>query len=307
MTTATPTTPARQFKLKAEDRPAGSMTQSEAIQHHYDNDTRFFSLWLDPSLTYSSGRWFDPITGADLAADLTAAQDEKLRFHLDAAKVEAGTRLIDIGCGWGATLRGASQDRGAAYALGLTLSNDQLSHIESQGWPNVEARLQDAYTFTTDEPFTAAISIGAFEHFAKPNMTRPEKIEIYARFFETMAAALTTGARFSLQTIVWEDVDFEHSNTSLPETVFPESSIPYIEEVVEASAPTFRLVYLENDPKHYATTLQHWINNIKARQDDIIAEWGEEKYNFFYDYLRYSRLAFTRRKNSLARFVLQKR
>ncbi|WP_075221984.1 class I SAM-dependent methyltransferase [Acuticoccus yangtzensis] len=297
---------AKHFELKLKDRPAGSMSQTEAIQHHYDNDTRFFSLWLDPSLTYSSGRWFDPITGAPLADDLAAAQDAKLAFHLDAAQVTEGTRLIDIGCGWGATLRGASQ-RGAAHALGLTLSNDQLTHIAAQGWDNVEARLEDAYTFTTDEPYTAAISIGAFEHFAKPGQTRAEKIATYARFFEVMAAALTPNARFSLQTIVWEAVDFEHSNTSLPETVFPESSIPYIEEVVEASAPTFRLVYLENDPRHYAMTLDVWLKNLKAQKALIEAEWGTEKYQFFLDYLRYSRLAFTRRKNSLARFVLQRR
>ncbi|UOM32791.1 class I SAM-dependent methyltransferase [Acuticoccus sp. I52.16.1] len=305
-TTAKASTTTRQFKLKPEDRASGDMSQSEAIQHHYDNDTRFFAQWLDPSLTYSSGRWFDPISGTALAETLSQAQDEKLRFHLDAAKVGEGSRLIDIGCGWGATLKGAV-DRGATRALGLTLSNDQLTHIESQGWPGVEARLEDVYAFQPAEPFTAAISIGAFEHFAKPNMTRPEKIAIYGRFFETMAGALATGARFSLQTIVWEDVDFEHSNTSLPETVFPESSIPYIEEVVEASAPTFRLVYLENDPRHYAQTLQEWLKNMKAKEADIVAEWGEEKYSFFHDYLRYSRLAFTRRKNSLARFVLQKR
>ena len=307
MTTARRATAARTFQLKPEDRETGDMSRTEAIQHHYDNDTRFFSMWLDESLTYSSGRWFDPLTGAPLAESLEAAQKEKLRFHLDAAKVGAGSRLLDIGCGWGATLRGAAEDRGAAYALGLTLSQDQLDHIEAQRWPNVEARLQDAYGFTTEEPFTAAISIGAFEHFAKPNMSRAEKIETYGAFFRVIAAALAPGARFSLQTIVWEAVDFDHSNTSLPETVFPESSIPFIEEVVEAAAPTFRLVYLENDPKHYAQTLQEWLKNMKAREEEIVAEWGEEKYNFFYDYLRYSRLAFTRRKNSLARFVLQRR
>lgn len=299
-------TSARSFQLKP-DEPTDGMSQTEAIQHHYDNDTRFFSLWLDPSLTYSSGRWFDPITGDPLATTLAEAQDAKLAFHLDAARVGPGTRLLDIGCGWGATLRGATADRGAAMALGLTLSQDQLDHINASAWPNVSARLEDAYQFTADEPFTAAISIGAFEHFAKPNMSRAEKIAIYAAFFERMAAALTPNARFSLQTIVWEYVDFDHSNSSLPETVFPESSIPFIEEVVEASAPTFRLVYMENDPKHYQLTLEEWIKNIKAKREQIVAEWGEEKYNFFYDYLRYSRLAFTRRKNALARFVLQRR
>ncbi|WP_420391884.1 class I SAM-dependent methyltransferase [Acuticoccus sp.] len=290
----------------AEIAEAQRMSAEEAIRYHYDNDTQFFALWLDPTLSYSCARWHDPLTEAPVAATLHDAQLEKLRHHLDAARVGEGTRVLDVGCGWGAILEAASR-RGAAHALGLTLSEDQLAHIEAAGWPRTEARLEDAFAFTTEAPFDAAISIGAFEHFAKPHMSREEKVATYRAFFERLAAALTPGARFSLQTIVWEAVDFETSKTTLPEIIFPQSDIPFIEEIVMGSADAFRLIYLENDPKPYQLTLEAWLENFRAQREPIVAEWGEAKYAFFLDYLRYSRLAFTRRKNSLARMVFVRR
>ena len=286
---------------------AQAMSRAEAIAYHYDQDTRFFSLWLDPSLSYSAGRWFDPVTGRSLAGDLSEAQAEKVRHHLAAARVGKGSSVVDVGCGWGAVLHEAVASCGAARAVGLTLSADQLEYVRGARWPGVEIHLHDVFAYEAEAPFDAAISIGAFEHFAKPSMSRPEKIETYAAFFERLAAMLRPGARFSLQTIVWDDVPFELSKTVLPEHVFPQSDIPYIEEIVEASEATFRLVYLENDPKHYALTLDAWIANLKENREIILAEWGVEKYDFFEHYLRSSRLAFTRRKNSLARLVLVRR
>ena len=282
------------------------MSAQEAIEYHYDNDTAFFALWLDPTLSYSSGRWTTPLVGKPAAADLAAAQTAKIAFHLDAAAVRPGTALIDVGCGWGAVLK-AAMDRGAASALGLTLSQDQCGHILHQSWPAVDVLLQDVFAFDTDRRFDAAISIGAFEHFARPHMDRDEKVATYRAFFERMHAIMTPGARLSLQTIVWDAMTFEDSKRWIPQTVFPQSDIPFIAEVVESSAGTFRLVYIENDPKDYALTLEAWIANLKAARETVLARWDAAKYDFFEHYLRNSRLAFLRRKNSLARFVLERR
>jgi cyclopropane-fatty-acyl-phospholipid synthase len=171
----------------------------------------------------------------------------------------------------------------------------------------VEARLEDVFAYTPDRTFDGAISIGAFEHFARPEMDRSEKVAVYRDFFGRMHAALAPGARLSLQTIVWDDLTFDEAKRWIPETVFPQSDIPFIEEVVAGSHETFRLVYLENGPQDYALTLSAWIANLKAARGEVAARWGEEKYVFFERYLRNSRLAFTRRKNSLARFVLERR
>jgi cyclopropane-fatty-acyl-phospholipid synthase len=290
----------------ADVEEARAMNAAEAIQYHYDNETAFFALWLDPTLSYSSGRWSDPLGRAPAARDLAEAQRAKIAFHLDAARLPDGGALIDVGCGWGAVLVEAAA-RGAGEAVGLTLSRDQYDHIRAGRAPGVTVVMEDAFAFTPSRRFDGAVSIGAFEHFARPEMDRAEKVATYSAFFERMHGMLADGARFSLQTIVWDAVTFAEAKRWIPQTVFPQSDIPFIEEVVAGSADTFRLVYLENDPRDYARTLAAWIANLRAHRETILARWGEEKYVFFERYLRNSRIAFTRRKNALARFILERR
>ena len=292
--------------IPADASSARAMRADEAIQYHYDNDTAFFSLWLDETLSYSAARWRPPMAGGAPPANLEAAQAEKIAFHLQSVGIPEGGSLLDIGCGWGAVLNEAIRT-GAGSAVGLTLSRDQQTHIAERALPNVEVALQDVFSYTPDERFDGAISIGAFEHFATPAMDRQRKIATYRDFFQRMHAALAPRACLSLQTIVWDDLTFDEAKTWIPETVFPQSDIPFIEEVVAGSHDTFRLIYLENGPEDYARTLEAWIANLKAARETIETRWGPEKYTFFERYLRNSRLAFTRRKNSLARFVLQRR
>lgn len=286
---------------------AAKMSASEAIEYHYDNDTRFFSLWLDPTLSYSAARWREPLAAEPFTDELAAAQDAKLRYHLDAVALPEGGALIDVGCGWGAVLHRAVSEYRASRAVGLTLSRDQHAYVTEKNWPGVEVILHDVYRYESGSPFDGAISIGAFEHFARPEMDRTAKVAVYREFFERMHSLLRRGARFSLQTIVWDAVTYDTARQNLLETVFPQSNLPFVEEVVAGSQDTFRLMYLENDPLQYELTLAAWIDNLRAHRDTIVSEWGPGKFEFFESYLRSSRLGFARRKISLARFVLVRR
>ena len=284
-----------------------NLGKDEAIQYHYDNDTEFFSLWLDDTVTYSSGRWFAPLQADPIVTDLNAAQSEKLRFHLDALALKPDATLLDVGCGWGSILKRAVADYGVKRAVGLTLANDQLKHIEDLGDPRIEARLQDVFFYAPEERYDGIISIGAFEHFASPTMSKAQKIDIYSRFFEKCHAISKPKSTLSLQSIVWDHVDFDEAKTLIPETVFPNSDIPFLDEILLASNKYYFLEYVENRRDDYAQTLSAWISNLQSRKDEIIARWDHVKYDFFEDYLRTSRIAFVRRKNSLARLVLRRR
>lgn len=281
------------------------LSAREAISHHYDNDTAFFSLWLDETLSYSAARWRAPHGKGEKAASLAAAQVAKIDFHLDAVRLPAGASVLDVGCGWGAVLERAVTQRGAARAVGLTLSQDQYDHVAAKNIPGIEVRLEDFFAYDTTDPFDAVVSIGAFEHFARPSMGREEKIAVYRVFFEACRRLMKKGGYLSLQTIVWDGVSFEEAKQWIPQAVFPESDIPFIEEVVSASHESFRLEYLENQREDYIDTLEAWIENLRAARATVLERWGEEKYKFFEDYLRNSKLAFQRRKNSLARFTFR--
>ncbi len=81
-----PRTPAEQ------DESAGGARRN--IEHHYDLSNEFFELFLDPTLTYSSALFEEGDT-------LEQAQRRKIDRLLDGTRTGAGTRLLDIGTGWG--------------------------------------------------------------------------------------------------------------------------------------------------------------------------------------------------------------
>ncbi|WP_197495296.1 class I SAM-dependent methyltransferase, partial [Mycobacterium kyorinense] len=70
--------------------------ESQAI---YDLSNEFFSLFLDPTMTYTCAYFErDDMT-------LEEAQIAKLDLALDKLKLEPGMTLLDVGCGWGSTMR----------------------------------------------------------------------------------------------------------------------------------------------------------------------------------------------------------
>jgi len=115
------------------------------IAAHYDLSNDLFQAFLDPTLSYSSA-WFDDDADLTTARDLEAAQLRKIDGILDYAAVRAGTRVLEIGTGWGALAIRAAQ-RGARVTS-VTLSQEQLDlaamRVEDAGVGHlVELRLQD--------------------------------------------------------------------------------------------------------------------------------------------------------------------
>src|SRR5262249_41649010 len=72
-----------------------------AVRHHYDVSNDFYALWLGPTMTYSSGLWSE----GDDPDDLEAALERKIDRFAARVLPGAGARALDVGCGWGGTLR----------------------------------------------------------------------------------------------------------------------------------------------------------------------------------------------------------
>jgi cyclopropane-fatty-acyl-phospholipid synthase len=69
-----------------------------AVQAHYDLSDEFFQLFLDPTRTYSCAYF------ARKDMTLQQAQIAKIDLALGKLRLRPGMTLLDIGCGWGATL-----------------------------------------------------------------------------------------------------------------------------------------------------------------------------------------------------------
>lgn len=284
-------------------QPRGGATR-RAIEHHYDVSSDFYRLWLDERMVYSGALWEGPPH-----ADLEAAQLAKLGWHASAARAEGAQRVLDVGCGWGAMLRYLTEERGVAHATGLTLSSAQESVAREMVDGRAEVRLEDWRDHRPEQPYDAVVSIGAFEHFARNDLTGAERRAVYSEFFAACASWLPPGGRLSLQSIAYEDFDpaTGHVSSFFSESIFPESSLPLLTDIVSASDPWFAIVAARSDAAHYEHTLHLWQQRLEAHQDAAVSLVGRDTYRRYIRYLRVSRAMFDRRVCTLYRLAMERR
>jgi cyclopropane-fatty-acyl-phospholipid synthase len=238
-----------------------------AIQHHYDVGNELYRLFLDESMTYSAALF----TGDE---DLEAAQVAKIEHHIAAAHAANAKRVLDIGCGWGATLRRLVEHHGVGHATGLTLSREQAAWIGER--PNVTVRIESWTDHVPAAPYDAIISVGAFEHFARHDSTEREKIAGYRAFFERCHAWLAPGGHLSLQTIAYGNSRRADFSPFFANEVFPESDLPRLQEIAAASDLLFEIESVRNDRAHYERTCVEWRRRLRAHRDEAVAAVGEE-------------------------------
>lgn len=281
----------------------GGGASREAIERHYDVGRDFYRMWLDARMVYSCAYW--PGEPGD---DLDAAQVAKLDWHATAACVDGAARVLDVGCGWGAMLAYLTGERDVGHVTGLTLSADQAGYVGDRQ-PDADVRLEDWRDHNADEPYDAIISIGAFEHFARPELTTAERRDVYRAFFERCFGWLVEDGRLSLQTIGYDDFDQTTGPVSsfFTDKVFPESTLPFLSDIVVAAEPSFRVLALRSDGEQYAQTLKLWQGRLQAGADQAAALVGRETYRHYLRYLRLSRAMFERRVCTLYRLVLERR
>ena len=99
--------------------------RKEAIAKHYDLGNDFFSLWLDETLTYSSGIF------NETTKDLSDAQNNKYQKMIDLIRPNNGDRVLEIGCDWG----GFAEYLGKKYDVKLdciTISKKQFEYTKER-------------------------------------------------------------------------------------------------------------------------------------------------------------------------------
>ena len=270
---------------------------ASAIRHHYDVGHDFYRLWLDDSMTYSCALW----EGDD--DTLEAAQERKLRLHLDAIRADEAGSVLDVGCGWGSLLRRLTQDHGVERAVGLTLSDDQAAVVERAGYPGVEVRTESWTDYEPDAPFDGIVSIGAFEHFATPDDSPAERARVYRAFFERCRGWLTDDGALSLQTIAYANMARADASEFIQREIFPDADLPTLAEIATAAEGVFETRWLRNDRLHYARTLEEWGRRLRRRRDEAIELVGPEIVARYERYLKHSAFGFRMGKLCLLRIA----
>ncbi|MHC9291070.1 cyclopropane mycolic acid synthase family methyltransferase [Mycobacterium sp. LTG2003] len=276
------------------------------VQAHYDLSDDFFRLFLDPTQTYSCAYFErDDMT-------LEEAQLAKIDLALGKLGLEPGMKLLDIGCGWGATMRRAIE-RYDVDVVGLTLSKNQAAHVKQMfdGMDTERSRrvlLEGWEQF--DEPVDRIVSIGAFEHFGRDR---------YDAFFAKTYRALPADGVMLLHSIcgihpkdaqeLGIPVTFELARfiKFILTEIFPGGQLPSIPMVDElATKAGFTVTRKQSLQPHYAKTLDIWAANLEANREQAIAIQSEEVYERYMKYLTGCAKLFRRRQVDVVQFTLQK-
>ncbi|MCB0594861.1 MAG: class I SAM-dependent methyltransferase [Lewinellaceae bacterium] len=242
-------------------------------------DLNFIYSTIDEIFRLSMGETGD-FSGAmyngDFSMALEEAQEAKHRFIVKNLNIGEGTRVLDLGCGWGPFLNYA-QNKAGAECVGLTLAEEQVKACRKNGF---EVYLKDCRAVKPEDfgRFDAAVSLGAFEHFCSiDEYLAGKQEEVYRNFFKTVYDLLPPGGRFFLQTMVfgknmldYEEIDIEADKNSnsyilaLMIKQFPGSWLPYGPEMItRAAAPFFNLAYSSSGRLDYIETIAQWRKNFR--------------------------------------------
>ena len=295
-----------------EARPRGALhsrsRDRQAVTHHYDVSNRFYEMVLGPSMTYSCAVFRSPDD------TLETAQRRKVDLVARKLGLREGSRLLDLGCGWGAMGIHAAAAYGARV-IGVTLSEPQqrfaTQRAREAGVSDlVEFRVQD-YRDVTDGPFDAVSSIGMSEHVGRRAL---------ATYTQGIFDQLRPGGRF-LNHAIGRPVSFdEDPDPSRPaETwrrlqvalgmrgpskigspfmeryVFPDGELHEVGALVSLiQAHGFEVRHLEGLREHYALTLRRWVDNLTKRFDEAVEEVGVERARVWRLYMTGSAVGFER-------------
>ncbi|WGY02286.1 class I SAM-dependent methyltransferase [Nocardioides sp. QY071] len=278
-------------RLPRSHRGTRENTQAN-VAHHYDLSNDLFAAFLDPTLSYSSALFDDLATA--LSEDFAAAQHRKIDRLLDRAGVTTGTRLLEIGTGWGElAIRAAA--RGASVRS-ITLSVEQQAlaqeRIAAAGCADrVDVDLCD-YRALLDEPaaaYDAVVSVEMIEAVGR---------EFWPSYFRTIDHALAPGGRVAIQAITLPHdrmLATGSTHTFITKYIFPGGALPSVRAIDDVTRRHTALRITDDLAmgRHYAPTLQRWDRAFLAARERV-ADLGFDAtfVRMWHFYLEYCRAGF---------------
>ncbi|HEY7723402.1 MAG TPA: cyclopropane-fatty-acyl-phospholipid synthase family protein [Pedococcus sp.] len=259
------------------------------IEAHYDLSNDLFAAFLDPTMSYSSA-WFPDDVDLVGAGDLEGAQLRKIDGILDFAGVREGTRVLEIGTGWGALAIRAAQ-RGAQVTT-VTISQEQLDlatkRVAEAGVSHrVDLRLQDYREVVGD--FDAIVSVEMIEAVGE---------EYWPTYFAAIDRLLAPGGKVSIQAITMAHERMLATRRSfgwIQKYIFPGGLIPSLQAIDEtlAAHTSLRVSQRRELGPHYARTLRLWRDRFTQEWPAIHAQGFDETFRRMWEfYLAYCEAGF---------------
>ncbi|HEX8388423.1 MAG TPA: cyclopropane-fatty-acyl-phospholipid synthase family protein [Sphingomonas sp.] len=291
LTARAPAEPGMRFRDRVR-RVAGRGRDDQAmVQFHYDLSNAFYALFLGPTMQYSSAV-FDAFD-----TNLDSAQTAKLDLICRKLRLRPGSKLLDIGCGWGG-LAAHAAERFGATVHGVTLSAAQLEAartliVERGLEDRVTLELRDYREIEAAGEYDAVAQIGMFEHVG---------IDNHDRFFEQMACLLKPGGLYLHQATTRRairDLSKFRRRTAYMEVInrwiFPGGELDHLGlTATNLERWGFEIRDVESMREHYHLTLKAWSERLYANRDAAAKEVGVTRVRLWLLYLALSCTGFQR-------------
>ena len=240
-------------KIKNKNSKIGSRKN---IAYHYDLGNDFYSLWLDESMSYSSGIF-------EKTDDLTKAQTEKYARLCEVSAINRDHRVLEIGCGWGGLLEHLSSE--GCRAEGISVSQEQVNFTNQRlkNEDKVSARFQDYRD--VEGKYDRIFSVEMFEAVG------PQYWDVFAK---KVSDLLTQDGVAVMQMItIDEDIfkDYQKRTDFIQQYIFPGGMLPTQKHIKNMfSSQGLKITDLYQFGQDYGQTLRQW-------QERFIRAWPEIK------------------------------
>ncbi|MGA8979955.1 MAG: class I SAM-dependent methyltransferase [Pedococcus sp.] len=290
------------------------------IARHYDLSNDMFATFLDSTLSYSSALFAGeedrggPVAGEAVTVsrpasvptwdELAEAQGRKVERMLDSAGVGEGSRLLEIGTGWGELAIRAAR-RGASV-LSVTLSSEQQAlardRIAAAGFADaVDVELLD-YRLVEGK-FDAVVSVEMIEAVGH---------EYWGEYFRKIDSVLAPGGKVAIQAITMPHdrmLATRYTYTWIHKYIFPGGFLPSTQAIVDVNRAHTSLRVSErlSFGQHYGETLRLWDEQFLGALDRVHQLGFDEVFDrMWHFYLEYSRAGFRSGYLDVQQLVLQR-
>ena len=267
------------------------------ISKHYDLGNDFFSLWLDPSLTYSSAIF------EKQKDDLFSAQLNKYKKLTELIKPNVGNKILEIGCGWG----GFAEYLGKNYDVKLdciTISKEQFEFSKKRIFENglnekVNIFLKD-YRDVKDK----------YDSIASIEMIEAVGQNYLVNYFKSIKKNLSESGKAAIQAITIDDSLFDRYKTKedfIQKYIFPGGFLPSKKKLYDLSSSNgLEIKKYESYGPHYSSTLKIWRDEFLKKWEEISKHGFDNKFKrMWHFYLSYCEAGFKSKNIDLIQFSMQ--
>ena len=267
------------------------------ISKHYDLGNDFFSLWLDPSLTYSSAIF------EKQKDDLFSAQLNKYKKLTELIKPNVGNKILEIGCGWG----GFAEYVGKNYDVKLdciTISKEQFEFSKKRIFENglnekVNIFLKDYRDIKNK-----------YDSIASIEMIEAVGQNYLVNYFKSIKKNLSENGRAAIQAITIDDSLFDRYKTKedfIQKYIFPGGFLPSKRKLYDLSSSNgLEIKKYESYGSHYSNTLKIWRDEFLKKWEEISKHGFDNKFKrMWHFYLSYCEAGFKSKNIDLIQFSMQ--